>query len=372
MSRLESENVTLRWVGRWFMALIFYYTGLLFIYRKIRMLTGRCRILFLCYHSIDDYPNYLDLFMGVSKFDKQVEYLKKNYDVIGIEEAVELVIKGKPLYRDKIVITIDEGYRDNLINAYPILMKYKIEATIFLATEAVNSGSAIFIYKIIRAIERTTLSVLNLEEYGMGTYRLDGRKSKEKVVRAIDSYCRKLSCEAKDRFQRFLLERLCISSVPAMRDNREMLTWEDIKEMSKHGITFGAHTVSHPDLSSLKDEEIKMEIACSKRTIESHTDTKVLYFAYPYGGRASINATAVNAVRKLGFKAGFVLFRNKLVQNNIYELGRVMVSNSMVSSPLGEFSSALFACETSGLFDIILRRFSKVPFKKAFLPSYAD
>ena len=62
-----------------------------------------------------------------------------------------------------------------------------------------------------------------------------------------------------------------------------LLSWNEIKELSNHGIEFGAHTRTHPDLTKISRAEIKNEIAGSKKIIENATGAQVKNFAYPYG-----------------------------------------------------------------------------------------
>jgi len=70
--------------------------------------------------------------------------------------------------------------------------------------------------------------------------------------------------------------------LPSM-SGRSMLSWSEIKEMYRWGITFGAHTLTHPDLTTLPLKKVEIEINDSKAAIEDALDTPVACFAYPYG-----------------------------------------------------------------------------------------
>lgn len=63
----------------------------------------------------------------------------------------------------------------------------------------------------------------------------------------------------------------------------QMLSWQEIKEMNDRGITFGAHTLTHPDLTQLNRDRVEHEISASKGIIEEHLGNSVISFAYPYG-----------------------------------------------------------------------------------------
>lgn len=99
------------------------------------------RLPVLMYHSIDytaDKKNKMTISPEV--FAKQMEYLRENgYDVIPLEKAVSYIRDRKRPPAKTVAITIDDGYEDNYINAYPVLKKYHIPATIFVITDLVGS-----------------------------------------------------------------------------------------------------------------------------------------------------------------------------------------------------------------------------------------
>jgi peptidoglycan/xylan/chitin deacetylase (PgdA/CDA1 family) len=80
-----------------------------------------------------------------------------------------------------------------------------------------------------------------------------------------------------------------------------MLDWRQIEEMHRAGISFGAHTKSHPILSRLGDRDLEEEIAGSKRTIENHLNAPVVTFAYPNGRKGDYDERAKNILAKVGF-----------------------------------------------------------------------
>jgi peptidoglycan/xylan/chitin deacetylase (PgdA/CDA1 family) len=63
---------------------------------------------------------------------------------------------------------------------------------------------------------------------------------------------------------------------------RKCLNWDEVREMQKHGVSFGSHTVNHPQLDGLDKSTIEMELKDSKSAIEDKTGSAVESFAYPY------------------------------------------------------------------------------------------
>jgi hypothetical protein len=79
------------------------------------------------------------------------------------------------------------------------------------------------------------------------------------------------------------------------------MTWNQIREMSRAGIEFGSHTVSHPNLAQLPADKLRWELQESKRVLERELQREVVAFAYPFGTRQSYDDGVVTAVRQAGF-----------------------------------------------------------------------
>ena len=109
---------------------IFYYSGLIYLIRFIRCkILKEFRIIVVLYHHVGECGQN-DYGVGTDLFNKQMAYLKKYFKVISIEEMLR--IKNTPLDADYAVITFDDGYKCNMLNALPILEKYGFKATLFL------------------------------------------------------------------------------------------------------------------------------------------------------------------------------------------------------------------------------------------------
>jgi peptidoglycan/xylan/chitin deacetylase (PgdA/CDA1 family) len=82
-----------------------------------------------------------------------------------------------------------------------------------------------------------------------------------------------------------------------------MLSWDEVRDMSRHGITFGGHTVTHPYLSRLTAQEAAWEAAECKQRIEVETQAPVRYFAYPNGREEDVAPWNADLLRSLGYTA---------------------------------------------------------------------
>ncbi|MDP2927670.1 MAG: polysaccharide deacetylase family protein [Candidatus Omnitrophota bacterium] len=101
--------------------------------------TPRYTVPILVYHSIGYGEG--GFFVKPENFIKQMAFIKKNgYEVITLDELVRSIKDKKSFKRNKIVITIDDGYKDNFQYAYPVLKKFGFPATIFLVTDYIGKG----------------------------------------------------------------------------------------------------------------------------------------------------------------------------------------------------------------------------------------
>lgn len=116
---------------------------------KIINLTNNYAVPVLMYHRIDDLgsdevksPLLRDLTVPVKDFDEQIKYLvEQDFAVLSIRDVENAQLNNLPLPKKSVVITMDDGYRDNFENAFPILQKYGIPATIFVVTSMIDKSN---------------------------------------------------------------------------------------------------------------------------------------------------------------------------------------------------------------------------------------
>ena len=210
-------------------------------------------------------------FVSPENFNRQMEYIKKKgFEVITLDELVKSIKDKRRLKRNKVVITFDDGYRDNFEYAYPVLKKFGFPATIFLITDLIGT-------------------------------------------------------------------------------EKEYLSWDEVRVMSKDRISFGEHTRTHLYLGDVKDDKVLIEeIAGSKKAIEQKIGVTADYFCYPFGG---FNKRAKEVVIDAGYKGacttnrGFARFNS-----DVYELKRNKVTNSDTTN------SFSFWAKLSGYYNLFRSR----------------
>lgn len=127
----------------WFLGAFFcaclYFSGIFFVYTFYRKrLLKQFRTIVLMYHRIRDDGIDPDISVSIRRFDQQMAYLKENFNVVSLEKLLDNVSKNGKLTMDTAAITFDDGFKDNCSNAYPILKRHKVPATIFLVSHFVG------------------------------------------------------------------------------------------------------------------------------------------------------------------------------------------------------------------------------------------
>jgi peptidoglycan/xylan/chitin deacetylase (PgdA/CDA1 family) len=221
-------------------------------------------------------------------------------------------------------VTFDDGYRDNYINAFPILKRYSVPATIFLATGVIGSDRPLWHDQVFAAVRNARVSELVGFLPGYPCLSLASFKKKLDAQKKILEYLWSMDGEERNIAIQRLGERLGVIEGKNAETPRLMLSWEEVSEMSRDGVEFGAHTVTHPVLSKLTVEEARREISGSKRTIDEVLEEAVTTFAYPVGRRIDFTETTKLLVEEAGFCCGLTMvFGNNDVETDPYEIRRI-------------------------------------------------
>jgi peptidoglycan/xylan/chitin deacetylase (PgdA/CDA1 family) len=168
----------------------------------------------LTFHAIDKRSSVISISPTVFQI-AMVKLHQGGHQTLRLTEAVDSLRRGQPFPDRSFVITFDDGYQSVYEEAFPVLERYGMSATVFLT----------------------------VGEKGVASPR--GR-------------------------------------LPSLT-GRSMLSWKEIQEMQRSGIDFGAHTITHPDLTLLSSDQVKAEVREAKSIIEDALGTPVTSFAYPYG-----------------------------------------------------------------------------------------
>jgi CelD/BcsL family acetyltransferase involved in cellulose biosynthesis/peptidoglycan/xylan/chitin deacetylase (PgdA/CDA1 family) len=250
------------------------------------------------YHRVNnDYDPFLPA-LPVAAFRKQIEFLKKNFPILNLNDLANGSF-AETREKYNIAITFDDGYRDNFLYAYPTLKDLAVPATIYLATGCLESGEHPWYDQISWGFKLTNQPTISLAHLGGPEGLLAPRSEKLKTMNKTLGWLRTITEEDRLSCIPKVFEALHVP--PKLAVPNPMLSWDEVRQMNKQNISFGAHTVSHPVLSKLSDTKLEAEITGSKNKIEEKLNTPVQHFAYPFGQPSDVGSGVKEAVRRAGF-----------------------------------------------------------------------
>jgi peptidoglycan/xylan/chitin deacetylase (PgdA/CDA1 family) len=238
-------------------------------------------------------------------FEAQMRFVKKNFDVVSFRDLDTCDREGRPWPKRALIVTFDDGYRDNLTQAFPILRDLDLPATIFLATGHIGRAELFWWDIIAYCLKHTELTNVALPVVRNESFKLDSSKAKRAAIDFLLAWAK----AAPDEERNTLVENL--PSILNMRIPENIahgmhLSWDEVRQMVKGNIEFGSHTVNHPILNRVDTEHLLYQARESKATIESELNEPVLSFAYPAGTRACRSQAVQDAVASCGYRFGVV------------------------------------------------------------------
>lgn len=253
--------------------------------RRLRGAPGRALILF--YHRINDAPSLQQLAVAPRLFERQVEILARRARVVPLSCLVERLAEPEPLVGDLAAITFDDGYRDNLEVAAPILERLGVPATVFVATDYIDRRAVPFWERIEHALTGAwRRGATPADVAATGDPGLDVLVREALAVPGAAGPVQALATAVRDREpgrrERLLgaLEKLGGALAP---EAGLMMDWDDLRALARRGFEIGSHTASHAWMPGLGAEALEHELAGSKRRIESELGVEAAGFAYPWG-----------------------------------------------------------------------------------------
>lgn len=250
------------------------------------------------YHRVN---NDADPFFGglaVESFRTQMEYIARNFPIVSLDQVAANNLPGG--HRYYAAITFDDGYRDNFICAFPILKQLDVPATIFLATGYIDADQLPWYDQIRLAFKLTTRTKFVLEDHRSPGGCLTVLSSRLRLMEETLGWLRQMPETDRGSAVSKILSALGVPS--DLNLPNQMLHWDEVRQMSKHRMSFGAHTVTHPVLSRISQSELKPEIVGSKKAIENRLQQPVQHFAYPFGQARDFNVDVKRSVAEAGFK----------------------------------------------------------------------
>lgn len=319
-----------------------------FLYRK--------KISVLMYHGIrtEDDSNTLTeynlMHVPVQQFRKQMLYLKKHYHVISLSQAMNHIEGKRSLPNNSVVITFDDGYRNNYTLGWPVWKELDLPVTIYAVTDFIQNQDLLWPDRLMLAIATTTKAGFELAINDQDLkFSLSTKQEKDEAYLCLLQMMKSMNQMCLSNTLETIEERLRVNRDLYEEHLLSPCTWNQLKEMVSSGLVeIGAHTVGHRILTRLSEENGQKELIESKNQIESQLNATCAHFAYPNGSSGDFNTVTEKWVKDAGFKSAVTTIEGfNTLYSNPFTLNRLGI--------YGHYTPAGFASMVSGFHTILVK-----------------
>lgn len=284
----------------------------------------------LSYHGVIDVAsvgieNFQGKHMAADRFRREMCHLREHETLLTLGQVVESYARGREL--DGVVVTFDDGYRNNLTVALPILAELEVPATFFFSTGFIGTERMFWVDEVEWRIDQTEVEAVDLSDCGLWWFPLVSDDEKIRAVTEIKAFLKGVDDHVKENILGELKKRVPLRPGARLSPGYETLSWSEVKTLSRSPLVeIGAHSVDHTILSRIDGDRLRYQVSASKRDLEWHLDREVTLFAYPNGGPGDYNGEVVEAVRAAGFRCGCTTLPGpNTAVTDLFELRRSMV-----------------------------------------------
>ena len=277
--------------------------------RVLEALPKRKALVILNYHRVGD-PSKTPYDSGTfgptaEAFDWELTYLKRNFACVTLEEALEMVAGKAPL-RSSLLLTFDDGYRDNYQIAFPLLRSHGIQAVFFLPTAFIGTQRLPWWDVIAYIVKNSRRDVIRLQYPEPAEFSIPALGAATVVLRIL-YLC--VNTGASD-YGRLIeeLETVCDCPRPDGSAERCFMDWNEAREMQTSGMAFGSHSHSHEVLSGLTPEQQVRELCESRAILERELGRAITVMSYPVGMPYTFDNHTADAIKTAGYTAAFSFY----------------------------------------------------------------
>lgn len=273
------------------------------------------------FHRISPHQDPLWPPVRPEHFDEILNYLKRNFEIVPLEETV--LGNYKPTKSKQLcAITFDDGYKDFLEYALPIINKYKVPASLYVITDCVNSNVPPWTYLFNHLLLNSKISSLEIDSIEIpDSLKNNSWKNEEEKIACIKRFSpvlKTISDEEKER----IMSRVQTQIKDVETPKGLMLSWDEIKVIKSEGIEIGSHSGNHPALSRhLNLDTVRYELIRSGEEIKEAIGKFPIAISYPFG---IYNNEVKKIAKEVGYKMGLtVLPKPYSCKDDQFEIPRI-------------------------------------------------
>ena len=249
-------------------------------------------------------------------FARQMSHLARYYRVVSMSEVLEAVEGAIPLPKRSVLITFDDAYVDFAKHVWPILQSLRLPATLFVPTAYASDPCRAFWWdRLYCAFKNTTNR--ELRGTALGAISLRTPEERNRGLRTLQDHVTTLPhAEGME-----LVDEVCTRLGAISMDSRSVLSWDQLRDLKKLGLTLGSHTRTHPIMTQLPPEQIRAEVSGSQQDLRSETGSVLPIFCYPNGDHDDVT-TAILKDEEIVLAFTTLAGGNELDRANLLRLRR--------------------------------------------------
>jgi peptidoglycan/xylan/chitin deacetylase (PgdA/CDA1 family) len=253
-------------------------------------------------------------------FTRQMQHLARHYHVIGMTQLLNDVRNGAPLPKRAVLITFDDAYADFAEIAWPILKRFGLPATMFVPTGYPDHAELAFcgdkLHQAFNATARTEMCGTPF-----GRLPLRNFEEKRRALRMMQNYVPTVPDDEAMR----LVDSVCSELTGEFVYCGSVLSWDQLRQLAKEGLTLGSHTRTHPVMTQVPPDRMLEEIRTSQEDLRREIGTALPIFCYPNGNH---DDTIVEILRNEGIRLAFTTLsgENKSHSLDLLRLRRVVIT----------------------------------------------
>jgi len=238
--------------------------------------------------------------MQPQHFERIIAHLTRTHQVVLLEDLAGARLDSIPAKKPLATVLFDDGYKDNIEYAAPILQKYSCPASFYVVTDCINRNQPTWTYIIDHAVQHTGRKTLELP-FEYVPEPLKHLELASPGLKSLKPWMKHLPNARRLEIMDAVVEQCDDVLVP----QHLMMSWEEIRQLQRAGFTIGSHSHTHPLLASLEDEkEIEQELNRSRQIIEQETGKTPLTISYPIG---SFDQRVIRLSEQAGYQFGLAV-----------------------------------------------------------------
>ena len=291
----------------------------------------------LCYHGIihkrkKGAANFALKHIEKKTFIKQIKYLKKNANIISMDEVCYNISNKIKFKKNSVCITFDDGFENNFKIAYPILKKYKIPTLFYLCPEIISKKYFFWVDIIEICLLNTKEKFITIKKNDK--YFLNNIKNKKKAVTKIKKYCKSIDDSKKNKVIMSIVVQSKVNYKKYInQDIYKPASWSQIKKVLNSNLfQIGGHSLQHSLLTKKSKTQMTKDIKETIKIIKKKTNIRVKYFSYPEG---KFNESIINVMKNNKIVSSPIATSGtNSVNTNLFKLKRYMVGFSGIKFPV--------------------------------------